>query len=109
MGGHAAQRRHARGRANLALSGALQYASLPSGIVSGLSNVTLMAWVNLASVNYWSRLFDFGNGTTSYLYLTPRNGFDYTMRFTLSTSGPGGEQKINCPVAADPGPGVRWW
>ena len=87
----------------LALSGALQYASLPSGIVSGLSNVTLMAWVNLASVNYWSRLFDFGNGTTSYLYLTPRNGFDYTMRFTLSTSGPGGEQKINCPVAVDPG------
>jgi hypothetical protein len=87
----------------LALSGALQYASLPSGIVSGLSNVTLMAWVNLASVNYWSRLFDFGNNTTSYLYLTPRNGFDYTMRFSISTSGAGGEQKINCPVAVDPG------
>jgi Concanavalin A-like lectin/glucanases superfamily len=84
-------------------SASQQYASLPPGIVSSLSNVTVMAWVNLASVSYWSRIFDFGNGTTTYMYLTPRNGFDYTMRFAISTSGATGEQKINCPVAVNPG------
>jgi fibronectin type 3 domain-containing protein len=84
-------------------SASQQYASLPSGIVGSLSNVTVMAWVNLASVSYWSRVFDFGNDTTTYMYLTPRNGFDYTMRFAISTSGAAGEQKINCPVAVNPG------
>jgi len=87
----------------LALSGSLQYASLPAGVVSSLTNVTVMAWVNLATVNYWSRIFDFGNDTTSYLYVTPRNGFDYTARLAISTSGAGGEQKINCNQAVDPG------
>jgi fibronectin type 3 domain-containing protein len=83
-------------------SSSLQYASLPAGIVSAWSNCTLMAWVNLASVSYWSRIFDFGNDTTTYLYLTPRNGFDYTARFVISTSGAAWEQKINCPVAVSP-------
>jgi hypothetical protein len=85
----------------LALSGSLQYASLPTGVVSGLSNITVMAWVNLSSVTYWSRLFDFGNDTTSYLYLTPCNGFDSTARFAISASGAGGEQKINGNRAVD--------
>jgi endoglucanase len=83
--------------------GAGQFASLPTGIVGGLSNATFIAWVNLTAINYWSHLFDFGNDTTSYLYLTPRNGFDYTARFAISTSGPLGEQKINCGVAVEPG------
>jgi Concanavalin A-like lectin/glucanases superfamily len=84
-------------------SGSQQYASLPAGIVGSLSNVTVMAWVNLASVSYWSRIFDFGNDTTTHMYLTPRNGFDYTARFAISTSGAAGEQKINCGVAINPG------
>jgi Concanavalin A-like lectin/glucanases superfamily len=84
-------------------SGSQQYASLPAGIVSSLSNATVMAWVNLASVSYWSRIFDFGNDTSSYMFLTPRNGFDYTTRFAISTSGAAGEQKINCGVAINPG------
>jgi endoglucanase len=84
-------------------SGYLQYVSLPAGIVGSLSNVTVMAWVTLTSVSYWSRIFDFGNDTTTYMYLTPRNGFDYTARFAISTSGAAGEQKINCGVAINPG------
>ena len=41
-----------------------QYANLPVGIASSLSNVTFMAWVNLNSISTWSRIFDFGNDTT---------------------------------------------
>jgi fibronectin type 3 domain-containing protein len=84
-------------------SGSQQYANLPSGVVSSLSNITVMVWLNLASVTYWSRLFDFGNDTTTYMYLTPWNGFDHTTRFTISTSGAGGEQKINCSQGVSPG------
>jgi DNA gyrase inhibitor GyrI len=83
-------------------SASQQYVSLPPGIVSSLSNATIMAWVNLASVTYWSRIFDFGNDTTTYLYLTPRTGFDYTARFAITTSGAGGEQKIFGNLAVSP-------
>ena len=87
----------------LALSSASQqYVSLPPGIVSSMSNITAMAWVNLASVSYWSRIFDFGNDTTTYMYLTPWNGFDQTMRFAISTSGATGEQKILGNQALNP-------
>ena len=64
-----------------------------------MSNFTVMAWINLASVSYWSRIFDFGNDTSTYLFLTPRNGFDYTARFGISASGALGEQDINGSVA----------
>jgi enterochelin esterase-like enzyme/fibronectin type 3 domain-containing protein/regulation of enolase protein 1 (concanavalin A-like superfamily) len=84
-------------------SGSQQYVSLPAGIVASLSNATIMAWVNLASVTYWPRVFDFGNDANTYMYLTPRNGFDYTTRFAMTTSGATGEQKINCGVAINPG------
>ena len=70
-----------------------------------MSNITVMAWINLASVSYWSRIFDFGNNTTSYMFLTPRNGFDYTARFGISPSGSGGERDINCPMAV----GISAW
>jgi hypothetical protein len=86
-------------------SGSLQYVRLPAGIAASMTNITVMAWVNLASVSYWSRIFDFGNNTTSYMFLTPRNGFDYTARFGISTSGSGGERDINCPVAV----GIGGW
>ena len=68
-------------------SGSQQYASLPAGIVGSLSNITVMAWVNLTSASNWSRIFDFGNDTTTYMFLTPQNGSDYTARFGISTSG----------------------
>lgn len=70
-----------------------QYANLPGGVVSGLSNCTFMAWVNLTSANTWNRIFDFGNDTTRYMFLTPQIGG--TIRFAVTTNGPGGEQQIN--------------
>jgi hypothetical protein len=85
------------GSGQLALSAnASQYASLPAGIVGGLSNFTVVAWVNLNSSSNWSRIFDFGNSTTTNLFLTPQNGNTGTLRFSMTTNGGGSEQQINC-------------
>ena len=80
---------------------ASQYVSLPAGIVGSLSNLTLMAWVNLNATATWSRIFDFGNGTTSYLFLTPQTGG--TVRFAITTNSNTGEQQINCSSVWSPG------
>ena len=36
--------------------------------------MTVTAWVNLNTVTNWTRIFDFGTGTTNYMFLTPKNG-----------------------------------
>jgi glucuronoarabinoxylan endo-1,4-beta-xylanase len=82
------------GRLTLA-SSAQQYVSLPAGIVSPFSNFTIEAWVKLNSTTNWSRIFDFGNNTTSYLFLTPQNGSTTRLRFGITTNGAAGEQQIN--------------
>ena len=53
------------------LSGTSQYVALPSGVVSDDDTITVAAWVNLDTVSNWMRIFDFGSGTTTYMYLTP--------------------------------------
>jgi endoglucanase len=73
-----------------------QYASLPPGILGSLSNFTVVAWVNLTSTSNWSRIFDFGNNTTTNMFLTPQNGTTGTLRFAITTNGGGNEQQINC-------------
>jgi endoglucanase len=87
----------ALGGGRLTLSPASQqYASLPSGIVGSLTDFTVMAWVNLNSVSNWCRIFDFGNNTTSNLFVTPQNGGTGTLRFAVTTNGGGAEQQVNC-------------
>ena len=82
-------------------SGSQQYVSLPAGIVNQMGGITLMAWVNLSSSNNWNRIFDLGNNTTAYLYLTPQrdNG---TMQFAIRTSSVG-EQKIGSSAIVSTG------
>ena len=75
-------------------SNSQQYVRLPAGIVSTLSNFTVMAWVNLASTGNWARLFDFGNSTSVYMYLAPQNGTTLTLRYAITTGGNAGEQPI---------------
>ena len=77
-------------------SASQQYVSLPADIVSSLTNLTIMAWVNLNSVSSWSRVFDVGNNTTTNMFLTPQNGWTSTLRFAITTNGAGSEQQINC-------------
>jgi hypothetical protein len=52
------------------LSGNSEYVSLPNGIVSGLHDFTVSAWVNPSANSAWSRVFDFGTGTNNYMFLT---------------------------------------
>jgi len=81
------------------LSGSSQYVNLPAGMVSTLSNFTIEAWVKLNSTASWNRIFDFGNNTTTYMFLTPQNGSTSRLRFAITTSSAGGEQQINGPSA----------
>lgn len=47
---------------------------------------TFAAWVNWDGGANWQRIFDFGNGTTQYLFLTPSSG-GTTLRFTIRNGG----------------------
>jgi DUF1680 family protein len=75
------------------LSGTGQYVALPAGVVSGLADFTVACWVNPSQLPTWSRVFDFGTGTTDYMFLTVNAGSG--PRFAITTSGPGGEQQLN--------------
>jgi hypothetical protein len=77
----------------LSLNGAGQYGMAPAGIMANLTNFTISAWVNWGGGNAWQRIFDFGNDTTQYMFLTPGSGSG-TLRFAISTNGnaPGAEQ-----------------
>ena len=90
---------YAAGKINnaLVLDGSTGYASLPAGIVSSLNNFTISAWVKASSVSTWSRVFDFGTGTTAYMFLTLNAG-SYP-RFAITTNSNGSEQVINGTTA----------
>ena len=87
------------GSVNLA-SASSQYVSLPTGVVNGLTNCTIASWVYLNSLDSQSRIFEFGSGTNSYMYLTPQDPSTGRMRFGITSSGTGGEQTItgNSPL-----------
>ena len=75
------------------LNGSGEYVNLPAGIVSGLNDFTVSAWVNPAANTTWSRIFDFGTGTTANMFLTVSAGA--APRFAITTGGSGGEQQLN--------------
>jgi Alpha-L-arabinofuranosidase B, catalytic/Alpha-L-arabinofuranosidase B (ABFB) domain/Concanavalin A-like lectin/glucanases superfamily/Lamin Tail Domain len=78
------------------LSGDGEYVALPNGIVSGLHDFTVSAWVNPSANTPWSRVFDFGTGTNDYMFLTLSAGGG-PLRFAITTSGNGAEQQLNAP------------
>ncbi|MFD0745459.1 beta-L-arabinofuranosidase domain-containing protein [Phytohabitans flavus] len=53
------------------LNGTSAYVSLPAGILAGATACTVAAWVRLDAITSWSRLFDFGSGSTGSMFLTP--------------------------------------
>jgi O-glycosyl hydrolase len=87
----------ANGQLTLA-SGSSQYVSLPAGMVGALTNFTIETWVKLNSISNWARIFDFGNNTTNYMFLSPQNGSTGRLRFAITTASSGGEQQINGPA-----------
>lgn len=84
------------GAVNLTGSGA--YVTLPAGILTGANAFTVATWVRVDALATWSRLVDFGSGTGTYLFLTPRSGAG-TARFAITTGGAGAEQRIDAPAA----------
>ncbi len=54
--------------------------------VGDMDEMTIAMWVKWTNPSSnWTRLFDFGNGTTQYMFLTPSNGS--TMRFAIKNGG----------------------
>lgn len=81
----------------LALNGSssAQYVALPAGLTAQLTDFTVAAWVNPGSADTWTRLFDFGQNTGVYMFLTPAAGITGTPpRFAITTGGPGQEQQL---------------
>ncbi|NUP48248.1 MAG: hypothetical protein HOW97_13190 [Catenulispora sp.] len=95
---------HVTGRTGGAvhLDGTSGYVVLPSGLLSGVGAFTLATWVKLDSAPTWSRIFDIGSGTTSYMFLTPNSGSG-TVRFAITTGGWSAEQQINGSAALPTG------
>ncbi|HLP78566.1 MAG TPA: LamG-like jellyroll fold domain-containing protein, partial [Candidatus Paceibacterota bacterium] len=81
------------GKINNALtfaSSSSQHATLPTGVLDGMTNCTIMGWVKLNTVATWQRIFDFGTGTTNYMFLTTQfgtGGSANKLRFAIRTPG----------------------
>jgi DUF1680 family protein len=88
------------GAVNLTGSGA--HVAVPASILAGATSFSIATWVRPTTIAAWSRIFDFGSGTTSYMFLTPRSGSG-ALRFAITTSGAGGEQQLNGPSALTAG------
>src|SRR5690349_551862 len=69
------------------------YTTMPNGIVSGISSdFTVEAWVNwggiVAAAGDFQRIFDFGNGTNSYMYLAAsENSSNHYVQFGFKLPG----------------------
>jgi regulation of enolase protein 1 (concanavalin A-like superfamily) len=92
------------------VGGALQfdgeddYVDLPIGsLISSLKNCTFATWVNWTGGDPWHRIFDFGSGESSYMFLTPSNGNTNTARFSMTVFGNWDEDQINAPEALPTG------
>jgi fibronectin type 3 domain-containing protein len=83
----------AAGKINNALtlvSSSSQHATLPTGVLNDMTNCTIMGWVKLNTVATWQRIFDFGTGTTNYMFLTTQfgtGGSANRLRFAIRTPG----------------------
>lgn len=60
------------------------YLMLPYA-VAHQDEMTIATWVRWTGSTSWQRLFDFGNGTTQYMFFTPNNGSQ--MRFVMKNGG----------------------
>ncbi|WP_166844438.1 LamG-like jellyroll fold domain-containing protein [Isoptericola sp. BMS4] len=80
----------------LDLCGTDSYVTLPDGVVDGLDgDWSFTAWVKPAALPTWARVFDIGSGSGSSMFLTLNAGSG--PRFAITTSGAGGEQRLDYP------------
>ncbi|HEY6556919.1 MAG TPA: LamG domain-containing protein [Polyangiaceae bacterium] len=80
---------------SVSLDGGGEYVSLPANIVRSYGAFSISVWFRLNTTTAsWARIFDFGSGTTRYLFLAPRTPTNQ-VRFGISTGGGGAEQQLN--------------
>ena len=76
---------------SLVLNGTNQFVTLPDGAANAQTFAAVFKWNGGAA---WQRVFDFGSGTNSYVFLTPLASTGYP-RFTITSAGIGGEQHLD--------------
>jgi len=62
--------------------------------VASYDEMTITMWVKWQSSENWQRIFDFGNDTEHYMFLTPLNSYTDKMRFAIKNGGD--EQTLDC-------------
>ncbi len=77
----------------IVLDGSNDYVQLPATVANS-TDITVSTWVKWNGGNNWQRIFDFGNNTSQYMFLTPKSG-DNTMRFGITRGSNGAEQKLD--------------
>ncbi|MEL0455913.1 LamG-like jellyroll fold domain-containing protein [Flavobacteriaceae bacterium SZ-1-7] len=70
------------------------YMQIENGVVKDLTDFTIATWVKLKTSTNWVRIFDFGTGSATNMFLTPQNGNNGTYRFAIKKNN-GAEQQIN--------------
>ncbi len=91
---------NAQDGSGVSFDGVDDYLSLPAGAVN-TTDFSFAAWVYWRGGNAWQRIFDFGGGQDSYLFLTPNDGFSTT--FWIKTPG------SNVQAMSGPGLPVNAW
>ncbi len=82
------------------------YVALPAGLLRDACEATIATWVYVNSnVNAWTRIWDFGQDTTTYMFLTPITNLDNLARFGISVAGNTQEQTIKGQTAV---PTLKW-
>jgi autotransporter-associated beta strand protein len=84
-----------RGQA-IVFDGANTVVTLPPNIATNTA-FSFAAWVNWSGGGNWQRIFDFGNSTTHYMFLTPSSGSS-TLRFAIKNGG--SEEIVQTPALA---------
>ncbi|MGC3961174.1 MAG: glycosyl hydrolase [Verrucomicrobiota bacterium] len=67
------------------LDGVDDVVTLPAGVANS-DDITIATWVNWDGGSQWQRIYDFGNGSSQYLFLTPNSGSG-TLRFAIKNGG----------------------
>lgn len=82
------------------------YVSLPPGLLADACEATIATWIYINSnTNAWTRIWDFGQDTVHYMFLTPITNTDDVARFGISIAGNLHEEIIK---TRSPIPTLRW-
>jgi hypothetical protein len=69
---------------------ATSYANLGEGLLTELNDFTIATWVKMDALSNWMRIFDFGTGTSNYMFLTAQanvSGGKSTIRYGIKNGG----------------------